>query len=167
MGQQQGSSPLLTPTMAHSDRHLQRYPARDVLRRALGPQALSRRRTSSSKTPRIQVREQDPDHRDRRCHEDRIHFLNKTSSSQDFNLVSYPNRRTRSRPSSMKACGASKPSRTSSCTTSSIVWAATELQAYRPAAVKTVLPADTSGSRPPRQPVRPWILGYRAATRTS
>lgn len=33
--------------------------------------------------------------------------------------------------------------------TSSIAWAATELRAYRPEVIKTVLPTDISGSRPP------------------
>ena len=66
-------------------------------------------------------------------------------------VLSRPNQRTRSRPSSMEACRASKPSQASSCTTSSIAWAATELRAYRPEAIKTVLPmsTDISGSRPP------------------
>ena len=77
--------------MARSDRLLQRY-QHETLRRALGPQALSRRRTSCSRTPcSLQAQsEQDPDHRDRRCHEDRLHLLNKTSPSQDFNLAPYP-----------------------------------------------------------------------------
>ena len=55
----------------------------------------------------------------------------------------------RSRPASMKACGAPKPPQASSCMTSSIAWAATELQAYWQEAIKTVLPTDISGSRPP------------------
>ena len=64
-------------------------------------------------------------------------------------VSSRPTRRTRSRPSSVKVCGASKPSQASSCTTSSIAWAATELRAYRPEAIKTELLADISGSRSP------------------
>ena len=64
-------------------------------------------------------------------------------------VSSRPTRRTRSRPSSVKVCGASKPSQASSCTTSSIAWAATELRAYQPEAIKTELLADISGSRSP------------------
>jgi len=52
--------------MPHSDRLLQRH-QHETLRRALGPRALSRRRTSCSRTPcSTQAREQDFDHRDRR-----------------------------------------------------------------------------------------------------
>ena len=64
-------------------------------------------------------------------------------------VSSRPNQRAGLWPSSMKACGASKPDQASSCTTSSIAWAATELRAYRPEVIKTVLPTDISGSRPP------------------
>ena len=48
-------------------------------------------------------------------------------SLHPFVVSSRLNRRMRLRPSLMKAFGASKPSQASSCTTSSIAWAATEL----------------------------------------
>ena len=70
--------------MARSDRPLQRH-QHGTLQQALGPQALSRRRTSSPKTPS----EQEPDHCEHPCHEDQLHFLNKTTLSQGFNLAPY------------------------------------------------------------------------------
>ena len=78
-------------------------------------------------------------------------------------VSSRPNRRARLRPSSMTACGDSKPAQANSCTTSSIAWAATEFRAYRPEAIKAVLPMDISGSLPPRgsAPAASWRTARR------